>query len=121
MCDGSVHFITEVIDNATLTNLVFRNDGNVINFNFQTNARRPVQAIGIEVLDEPVPDSPVEVEEAIPAERIRRRAVPPRAVPQRAAPPQLKKRAAPRKQAEAARSEATTVRKLNPRVSRQSP
>jgi hypothetical protein len=55
------------------------------------------------------------------AERVSRRAVPPRAVPQRAAPPQLKKRAAPRKEAEAARSEATTVRKLKPRAPRQSP
>lgn len=115
MCDGSVHFITEVIDNATLTNLVFRDDGKAINFNFRANIRRPVR--GIDVLAEPVPDAPVEaVEEAVPVERVRRRPVPPRAVPQRAAPPQLKKRAAPREEAEAVRNEATTIRKPKPNV-----
>ena len=119
MCDGSVHFITEVIDNASLTNLVFRADGNTINFNFQGNARRPVR--GIDVLAEPVPDDPVEVREAVPVERVRRRPVPPRAVPQRAAPPQLKKRAAPPRKTEAVRNEATTVRKLKPSDPRQSP
>lgn len=120
-CDGAVHFVPETIDAATMVNLVFRNDGNPINFNFRAGVRRPFPAIrGVDVR----PDAPAEaVPDAIPVQRAPRRAVPQRAVPNRAAPPQLKKRPANReKKAEAVRREVPAIPRAKPKSApKQSP
>ena len=55
MCDGAVHFIPSTITPETLVKLVFRNDGQVIDFNeFRVGAIRQQRRASDAIFDEPV-------------------------------------------------------------------